>query len=122
MPLHLIVEMGQFTFSGDTLDFLNCPRNVALVKVDNNNVAYTDGETTSLEDCEFYVGKNGTNYFWIPEEKIITRRYYCSKFPGKCEVYFNTKFNCEEHEKICRTHTIIKSKQVRLITYITYII
>ena len=115
MPLHLIVRMGQFDFFADTLDFVNCPRGIALVKVENQ-IAFTDGETTSLDGCEFFVGKNGNDFFWIPDEKIIQRRYYCSKFPGQCEVYFNTKYDCDRHEKICRTDTLIKSKQVNLYT------
>ena len=118
MPLHLIVQMGNFDFSADTLDFVNCPRGVALVKVENQ-IAFTDGETTSLDGCEFFVGKNGNDFFWIPDEKIIQRRYYCTRFPGQCEVFFDKKYNWEEHEKICRTDTIIKSKQV-FISYDTY--
>ena len=109
MPLSIILDMGNYK-NVDSLDFTDCVKGLCLVKVENG-VAFTDGETTSLEG-DFFIGKNGNDYFWIPDKSCIERRFYCRKLPSVCCVYFKTKYNRDNHEPACKTETQVKTKQV----------
>ena len=110
MKLSLILEYHNFK-SIESLTFHDVSRGISLIKVENN-VAFMDGETTGLVDGDLIIGKNGSDYYWIPDKSIIEKRYYCTKFPGICSMFFVKKVNLERHEKTCTDHTVIKSKQV----------
>lgn len=109
MPLSVILDIGNYK-NVDHLDFSDCVKGLCLVKVENG-IAFTDGETTSLEG-EFFIGKNSDEYYWIPDKSCIESRFYCRKLPSVCCVYFKTKYNRDNHEHTCKTTTQIKTKQV----------
>ena len=110
MELNLILEYHNFKHI-DSLDFHEAARGISIVKVQNGQ-AFIDGETTGLVDGDLVIGKNGSVYYWIPDPSIIEKRYYCTKYPGKCSMFFTQKHSLERHEKTCTDHTVIKSKQV----------
>ena len=110
MKLSLILEYHNFK-SIENLEFHEAARGISIVKV-QDNVAFMDGETTGLVDGDLIIGKNGSVYYWIPDAKIIQKRHYCTKFPGKCSMFFTQKHALERHEQTCTDHTVIKSKQV----------
>ena len=112
MDLNFILKYHNFEPT-ENLEFHEVPRGVALVKVENN-VAFTDGETTGLVDGDLIIGKNGPVYYWIPDKNIIQKRYYCTKYPGKCHMFFIKKCNLDDHMIGCTDHTTIISKQVCL--------
>ena len=110
MELNLILEYHNFK-KIDSLEFYQAAKGISVVKV-RDNCAFMDGETTGLVDGDLIIGKSGDMYYWIPDPSIIEKRYYCTKFPGKCSMFFAKKVNLERHEKTCTDHTVIKSKQV----------
>ena len=111
MPLPVILEIGNYK-NIDSIDFIDCVKGLCLVKVENGE-AFTDGETTSLEG-DFFIGKNADDYYWIPDESIVQKRWYCRRHPSKCLVYFKTKYNRDNHEVNCLSETKVKTKQVKL--------
>ena len=116
MELSLILEYHNFK-SIPNLQYHTVARGISLIKVESN-VAFMDGETTGLVDGDLIIGKNGSgDYYWIPDLSIIQKRHYCTKFPGKCSMFFTQKQALERHEKTCTDHTVIKSKQVWTIWY-----
>ena len=110
MELNLILEYHNFK-TKDSLEFHEVSRGISMCKV-RDNVAFMDGETTGLVDGDLIIGKNGSVYYWIPDPSIIQKRHYCTKFPGKCSMFFTRKQALECHEKTCKDYTVIKSKQV----------
>ena len=104
------------------LSFESCPPSINLVKVDNN-VAFTDGDTPGYLAEKVTIGKSETHFYWIPNNSIVQKRFYCTKLPGICEVYFKTKQHLSDHMKICTNETKIKSYQVSInrIFYYTHV-
>ena len=93
------------------LTFESCPPFINLVKVSDNDV-FTDGDTPGYLNTNITIGKSDEDYFWIPSSSIVKRRFYCTKLPGICEVYFKTKQHLKAHMSTCTDQTKIKSYQV----------
>ena len=97
------------------LTFESCPPTLNLVKVSNNE-AYTDGDCTGILSGSVTIGKSDNEYYWIPNDQIVRKRFYCTKLPGKCNVYFNQKAHLQDHLVVCSDQTKIVSRQVSFIT------
>ena len=108
MPLE---KLCQFLNLEPPLTFEECPRNVDMYKVDQN-IVFSDYETPGTSDNAIMIGFDGENHYWIPTRNIIKKRFFCTKFPGQCGVFFYKQHQQLEHEAICRTEPKIISEQV----------
>ena len=94
------------------LTFENCPRNIDMFKVEKG-VCFTDFSTPGSSNTDIAIGFDGSDYYWIPDKSIIEKRYFCTKFPNQCNVYFKTQQHLNRHMDTCEVETKIISKQVR---------
>ena len=116
MPLNLILKFHNLS-EETQIDFETCNLNIQLVKVENN-VAFTDSETPGNFENSIVIGKCDNDYFWIPNKNILRNRFYCTKLPGKCEVFFYKKAHLDAHMAICTDQTKIISCQVGIFSII----
>ena len=58
------------------------------------------------------IGREGSNWYWIPNEKMIVTVYRCTKYPKKCLFKSSDWTNFQRHVSTCTDQTIIESKQV----------
>ena len=49
--------------------------------------------------------------FWIPNEKQISKKFRCNKFPGKCLYSTAVACNLDRHVEACTDESTIRSKQ-----------
>ena len=110
MPLEYILSFYNLEQMSE-LTFESCPPTLNLVKVSNNE-AYTDGDCTGILSGSVTIGKSDNDYYWIPNDQIVRKRFYCTKLPGKCNVYFKQKAHLRDHLVICSDQTKIVSRQV----------
>ena len=110
MPLEYILRYHNLDPMSE-IEFESCPPTVRLVKVQDGK-AFTDGDCTGVLRETVTIGKSGDDYYWIPDKKIIKRRFYCTKLPGKCNAFFNRKEHLQKHMSNCSDVTKIKSRQV----------
>ena len=109
MPLDKLCQFMQVSFTN--LSFEDCPRDVDMFKVEND-VCFTDYESPGTSKNHKLIGYDGTNVYWIPTRDIIKKRFFCTKNPGRCGVYFDQIGHLRDHEAICTVDTKITSKQV----------
>ena len=114
MPLAKLCQFMQIPFT--SLTFEDCPRDVDMFKVENN-VCFSDFDSPGLSKNHKLIGYDGTNVYWIPTRDIIKKRFFCTKNPGRCCVYFDQIGHLRDHEAICTVETKITSKQVNIIFY-----
>ena len=112
MPLDKLCQFLQISFTN--LSFEVCPRDVDMFKVENN-VCFSDFESPGSSKNHKLIGYDGTNAYWIPTRDIIKKRFFCTRNPGRCSMYFDKRFNLDAHEAICTVETKITSKQVNFI-------
>ena len=113
MPLKFILCLNNLPIVPE-IEFDSCPPNIHLVKVENGN-AYTDGETVGHLSGSVIIGKCESSYYWIPNHESIEKRFYCTKLPGICDVFFRQKQQLQKHLPICSDETKIVSHQVRFL-------
>ena len=58
------------------------------------------------------IGREGSNWYWIPNEKMITTIYRCTKYPRKCLYKTSDWTNFQKHVSVCTDQTTVNSKQV----------
>ena len=111
MPLQFILCLNNLPIVAE-IEFDSCPPNIHLVKVESN-IAYTDGETVGHLSGSVFIGKCDSCYYWIPNHESIEKRFYCTKLPGICDVFFRRKEHLEKHMVVCSAETKIVSHQVQ---------
>ena len=116
MPLDNLCQFLQIPFTN--LTFEDCPRNVDMFKVENG-ICFSDHESPGTSKNDKLIGFDGTDVYWIPTREIIKRRYFCTRNPGRCSVFFDKKSHLDDHEAICTVNTKITSKQVNLCDTLT---
>ena len=116
MPHDILCRLVQIPFI--ELTFENCPRDVDMFKVDGK-VCFSDHESPGTSKNDKLIGIGANNVYWIPTRDIIKKRYFCTRNPGRCCVYFDQKKDLDDHEAICRVNTKVTSKQVTLCETLT---
>ena len=116
MPLDNLCQYMQIPFTN--LTFEDCPRNVDMFKVENG-ICFSDHESPGTSKNDKLIGFDGTDVYWIPTRDIIKQRFFCTRNPGRCGVFFDKKCNLDDHEAICTVNTKITSKQVNLCDTLT---
>ena len=58
------------------------------------------------------VGNAGDKWFWMPPTFVITERYKCDKFPGKCTYWTYDQRNLNRHKESCVAETKVISDQI----------
>ena len=58
------------------------------------------------------VGKSKDKTYWVPSSFPITKRYYCTKWPGKCQYWSLKANNTLRHMESCEVDSKIVSHQI----------
>ena len=111
MPLNLIFQIHGRICPEDFSD--NLPSYVETYPVISGQVVKNqDASGKSKAPEVIRIGKDGQNWYWIPNEKMIVTEYRCEKFPNKCLYKTDDWPNFQRHQTSCTDQTIISSKQV----------
>ena len=87
-----------------------CGRTVSIYKVLNGKAVFDIESGHEIADIP--IGLYKTQYYYIPNPKLIKARYFCRKYPDKCLLNTIRQNDRDKHEKICSDDSIISAKQV----------
>ena len=113
MPIEEIFAMFDKPFAAFNLEEL--PEFLQVFQVAEGK-AFFDASLPGepISQSKILVGRDQSDWYWIPNSDLIEARHYCSKLPHKCLFSSPNITHLKAHESTCTDQTKITSKQIAL--------